>query len=271
MAAIKTRALVLRHRNFSESSLIVTLLGRDCGRLDVLAKGCRREKSPLFGHLDLYQCEDVLVFERSGAGLDLLIEASFADEQAGLRFYPPAFAAAGMLAELAADATLPGEPQVGLYDVLADSFRMLSSLGEPAAKAGLAEPSRFTDAEKKVLVAKTVHLAMMDMLGWLGFGLELKRCVLCGRLPDKKEGKSLSRRHGGLVCASCRPRAGQTVPVGDTALAAFRERDGDGREREARVSPAERIRWLRFLADYARAMVERPLRSATVFFQLMRE
>lgn len=268
MAAIKTRALVLRQRNFSESSLIVTLLGRECGRLDALAKGCRREKSPLFGHLDLYQCEDVLVLERPGAGLDLLIEAAFADEQAGLRFYPPAFAAAGLLAELAADATLPGEPQIGLYDALADAFGVLANIGEPAAKAGLAAPTRFTDAEKKTLVARTAQLAMMDMLGWLGFGLELKRCVLCGRTPDEKEGKALSRRHGGLVCGRCRPRAGQTVTMRDAELVAFRSRGGG--DRGVRVAAADRVRWLRFLVDYARATLERPLRSAGVFFQIMR-
>ncbi|MCC8109436.1 MAG: recombination protein O N-terminal domain-containing protein [Planctomycetes bacterium] len=57
MNTIKDEAIILRNRRFSESSLVATLLSRDHGRVDVLAKGCRREKSPMFGHLDLYQKE----------------------------------------------------------------------------------------------------------------------------------------------------------------------------------------------------------------------
>lgn len=267
MNSIKTEAVVLRNRRFSESSLVVTLLSREHGRLDALAKGARREKSPLFGHLDLYQKEDVLVLRRSQAGLDLLIEAAFVDEHPGLRFSPPAFAAAGLLADLAVESTLPGEPQNGLYEVLAGALRVLSSLGEASARAGLSAPLPFSTAEKNILIGRTLKLALMDMLSWLGFGLELGRCVVCGK-PPEDDRVALSRRQGGLVCRACQAKTKDVVAIRADALASLRER-GDGGERfELALPEGERRRWLRFLVDYAQHAIEKPLRGGKVLFQI---
>lgn len=268
--AIKTEAIVLRTRRFSESSLVATLLGRECGRLDVLAKGCRREKSPMYGHLDLYQKEYILVLRRASAGLDLLTEAAFADEHAGLRFSPPAFAAAGFLADFAAEATLPGEPVPECYDVLSGALGVLAGLGEPAARAGLAEPLPFTGAEKTILIGRTLKLVLLDMLGWLGFGLELTRCTMC-ETPAGAEMKNaaLSPAQGGLVCGACRKTVRDAVSIGAEGLASLRERGEGGEAHELRLRPNERRRWLHFLIDYAQHSLERPLRGRKVLFQLL--
>jgi recombinational DNA repair protein (RecF pathway) len=268
-SVLKDEVIVLRARRFSESSLVATLLGRAHGRLDVLAKGARREKSPLFGHLDLYQREEVLVYRRAQAGLDLLTEAAFVDEHAGLRFSPRAFAAAGFLADLAAEAVLPGEPQAGLYEVLAGAFGVLAALGEPAARAGLAEASAFTAGEKNILVGRTLKLALLDALGWLGFGLELRRCVVCSETPEAERAVALSRLQGGLVCGKCRQKARDAIPVSRAALAAMRER-GEGSETLELALPAgERRRWLRFLTDYCQHALEKPLRGRKVLLQML--
>lgn len=267
MNSIKTQAIVLRNRRFSESSLVVSLLGRDSGRLDVLAKGARREKSPLFGHLDLYQKEDVLVLRRPQAGLDLLIEAAFADEHVGLRFSPAAFAAAGLLADIAAEATLPGEPLPDFYDTLSGAMAVLARLGDAAARAGLAEALPFSRSEKDILIGRALKLALLDMLGWLGFGLELNSCVMCRRSVDA--GGALSRAQGGWVCGTCRRKTGDVAPIGAGALASLRQR-GEGAERFELALPAgERRRWLRFLVDYCQYALEKPLRGRKVLFQLL--
>lgn len=271
-ASVKTEAIILRNRRFSESSLIATLLGRESGRLDVLAKGCRREKSPMFGHLDLYQKEHVLVLRRTQASLDLLIEAAFVDEHVGLRFSPGAFAAAGFLADLAAEATLPGEPVAGVYDVLAGALGMLSALGDAGGRAGVAEPLAFSRSEKEVLIGRVLKLALLDMLRWLGFGLELGRCVVCGASADsfgKNKGAGLSPTQGGLVCGKCRAAVRDAVSIGVDGLASLRSRGEGGEQFELRLSAAERRRWLRFLIDYAQHALERPLRGRKVLFRIL--
>ncbi len=274
MTALKTQAIILRNRRFSESSLIVTLLSREYGRLDVLAKGCRREKSPMFGHLDLYQKEDVLVLKRSAAGLDLLIEAAFADEHVGLRFLPSAFAAAGFLADLLAEAVLPGENQSELFATLSGALGILSGLGDPAAHARLAAASPFSPREKNILVGRTLKLTIMDVLRWLGFGLEVKRCVICGARPEAEAGKhdggwALGGRQGGLLCFHCRGRVRGGMAISAAGLASLMER-GAGRESgELALQSGERQRLLRFLIDYCQQVLERKLRAGPVLLQML--
>ncbi|MCL2000688.1 MAG: DNA repair protein RecO C-terminal domain-containing protein [Planctomycetes bacterium] len=270
MATIKTEAIVLRTHRFSESSLIAVLLGKELGRLDVLVKGCRQEKNPLFGHLDLYQKEYVLVSERPQSGLAILTEAAFVDEHAGLRFSPPAFAAAGFLADFTIEAVLPGEPQPGVYAVLAAALRVLSDLGEPANRAGLAPPLPLKHVEKGIMISRTLKLALLDMFTYLGFGLELRDCTACGAAPEPGRPAGLSRRHGGLVCQICRNRAtgGDWATITPAALAALRDRE-HSQGLELSLAPGERRRWLKFLVDYAQDILEKPLRGREILFQLL--
>ncbi len=80
MNAIATRhhsttAIVLRLVDFSETSLVVTLLTRDFGRISALAKGARRLKGPFEGSLDLLSVCRVTFIAKPGDTLDLLTES----------------------------------------------------------------------------------------------------------------------------------------------------------------------------------------------------
>src|ERR1051325_2878610 len=56
--------LILRTRPLTETSLIVSWLTPDCGRIATVAKGARRPKSPVRGKLDLFYLAD-FSFQRS--------------------------------------------------------------------------------------------------------------------------------------------------------------------------------------------------------------
>ena len=75
MAAEKTTAIVLRTVEFSETSLIVTLLTRDFGLVSALAKGARRPKGPFEGALDLLAVCRVVLIRKNTDALDLLTES----------------------------------------------------------------------------------------------------------------------------------------------------------------------------------------------------
>ena len=267
MAILNTEAIILRRHLFSESSLVASALTRDHGRIDFLAKGCRREKSLLYGHLDHYQREAVMIIQRS-AGLDLITEAAFVDENAGLRFFPPAFAAAGFLAELVLAACLPGDPHPDLYDSLAKGFGFLSQLGEPSAKAGLAAPNGMMHREKLLVTGKVFRHLVLETLARFGFVPETRRCTVCSK-PPQPTGNAMSRRHGGLVCASCRPHAGGRI-LGKNALNALQAATNGGESDERSLSDRERRELLRFLVDYCQYVAEKPLYSANPLFQLLR-
>lgn len=267
MAILHSEAIILRRHRFSESSLVASALTREHGRVDFLAKGCLREKSPLFGHLDHYQREAVTLIERPQAGLALLIEAAFVDEHAGLRFFAPSFAAAGFAAELTLASCLPGDPQQGLFDSLARGFGALAALGEPAAKAGLAAPSGLSYRDRGLLAGSLFRRLILETLAWLGFQPEVGRCVRCGG-PPAASGNALSRRHGGLLCASCRGRAGGGAASG-AVLAALQAAVSGSDYDEFALTDKERRELLRFLVDYSQYAVEKRLHSAAALLQLL--
>lgn len=60
MKTTRTRAIVLRRTNYSEADRILDLLTPD-GRMSVMARGVRREKSKLAGGIELFAVCDVVV------------------------------------------------------------------------------------------------------------------------------------------------------------------------------------------------------------------
>src|SRR5262245_43223652 len=115
MASEKSRAIVLRVVEFSESSCVVTLFTEDFGKIGALAKGAKRPKSPFEGALDLLALVRIVFLRKSSDALDLLtegkLERRFRSAQRDLaRLY-----AGYYIAELLAELTERGDPHPALF------------------------------------------------------------------------------------------------------------------------------------------------------------
>lgn len=66
MRPIRTQAIVLRRTNYGEADRILQLLTPDHGKLSVIAKGARREKSKLAGGIELFAVCEVSVMPGRG-------------------------------------------------------------------------------------------------------------------------------------------------------------------------------------------------------------
>lgn len=66
MKPIRTKAIVLRRTNYAEADRILQLLTPDHGKLSVIAKGVRREKSKLAGGIELFAICDVSIIPGKG-------------------------------------------------------------------------------------------------------------------------------------------------------------------------------------------------------------
>ncbi len=130
LAVETTPAILLRKTKLTETSLIVTWLTRDLGKLKTVAKGARQPKSRFAGMLDLfYRCD--IQFGRSRQGeLHALREASLLEPYENLRFDYLRTALAGYFAELLDLVTEPEHPVPELYDLL---HRALAHLHENPA------------------------------------------------------------------------------------------------------------------------------------------
>lgn len=65
MKSVRTRAVVLRRTNYGEADRIIHLLTPD-GKMNVMARGVRKEKSKLAGGIELFAISDVVVGQGKG-------------------------------------------------------------------------------------------------------------------------------------------------------------------------------------------------------------
>ncbi len=80
----RTTGVVLRCRDFSETSKIVIFYTRDFGKVRVVAKGAKRKKSEFLGILEPLSVLEIVYIERRG-GLHILKEAHLMDSHLELR------------------------------------------------------------------------------------------------------------------------------------------------------------------------------------------
>jgi DNA repair protein RecO (recombination protein O) len=202
MASEKTRAIVLRVIEFSESSCVVTLFTEDFGKIGALAKGAKRPKSPFEGALDLLALVRIVFLRKSSDALDLLtegkLERRFRSAQRDLaRLY-----AGYYVAELLAELTDAGDPHPELF-AAADETLLALDGSAPLAETVL----RF-------------ELAALRVLGHLP---SLSQCVACGNSVEMAPRVAFGMTAGGVLCTNCRPGKRQVVSVSGPVIAALRE------------------------------------------------
>jgi len=215
--ASRAQGIVLRGRILGEADRIVTLLTRERGKLDAVAKGVRRPGSRLAGRLE-FGCEVALGLHR-GRNLETIVSADIVRAHWTEIVDPGAFATAQLCLELV-DAFC--EPDLAVPGVYALVTGFLDALGGALAPAALVP--RFT----------------LRLLGTLGYAPASDGCLHCGDpLADAAAWADVEA--GGLACAACRPHRAGELPLERADVANFRALGAaaGGRERAtARATPA---------------------------------
>jgi DNA repair protein RecO (recombination protein O) len=67
MKPFRTKAIVLRRTNFGEADRILQIITPEHGKLGVMAKGVRREKSKLAGGIELFSVVDITLHPGKGS------------------------------------------------------------------------------------------------------------------------------------------------------------------------------------------------------------
>jgi DNA repair protein RecO (recombination protein O) len=192
MALFKTEGVVLRRRDLGEADRLLTLFTKRFGKIKAVAKGCRKPKSRLAGHLEPLNVAQFMLWRREGRDLALLRSADMTEMHPVLAGDFRAFAAASAAAELIDVSLAEDEPVPKLYALLSRFLRALKT-PEHSTAALLAFMVRATDI--------------------LGYAMSLETCVGCrARLASGEAW--LEYRLGGLLCPECvigERRAGERV------------------------------------------------------------
>jgi DNA repair protein RecO (recombination protein O) len=131
-----TEGIVLNLHALTDSSLIVTWLTRDRGRMKTVAKAARRPTSPFAGQLDLFYVATLTFAESKRSELHMLRELKLIRQPERLRQDYAVLKAASSLAEYLGKTLEPEFPDPPLYEMCKSYFETLET-GDAAAREKL--------------------------------------------------------------------------------------------------------------------------------------
>ncbi|MCD5397389.1 DNA repair protein RecO [candidate division NPL-UPA2 bacterium] len=197
----KTEAIVLRSRDWSKSSKIVTFYTHLFGKVSGIAKGAMRPKNKFGGSLELFSVLTLIFYEKEGRGLQIISECMLKEPFQEIREDLSKLAYASYLVELVDRGVKGKEEAEGLFQLLFASFRLL--------KKGV---------ESK-LVARAFELHLLRILGYRP---HLADCVSCRHKTEGNEPK-LSFSLGGILCPQCGDGHKEAVNISPGILSLMRQ------------------------------------------------
>lgn len=186
----KDEAVVLRTMRLGEADRIVTLAGRQNGRIRAVAKGVRKTKSRFGGRLEPFSYVS-LVLWRGKSGLDIVTQAEVIDPYRSIREDLDRFSLGEVMLEASDRVIQESEPCSRVLSVLLDSLTNLASDSSPLVLAGF----------------------LLKLSSVAGFAPCLDKCADCGA-----PAAWFSPGQGGAVCPGCRAYNAEEVGTGPLEL-----------------------------------------------------
>jgi len=227
MAFCKTQGVVVRKVDFSETSLILTFLTREHGKVQTLAKGGKRFGKKMSGVPDVACLADIVFLEKQ-SDLHTLTEWEVKDYFPGLRRSLGRLYAADYAVELVRDST-EQQPCPEVFDLLVLALR------------GFAETRELTT---------WIFAFEVRLLAALGYMPQLERCTACsGELGRQVY---FTPAQGGVVCPACKTDDSLSVTAGSVATIRTLAQTDSERLDRLRMAPKAR----REIQDMIRRHIE---------------
>ncbi len=243
----KTQAIVLRQRKLGEADKIITLFCASRGKVDAVAKGVRRTKSRLAGHLEPLTLGSYLLAE--GRDLDIITQAETVEAFAPLREDLDRLGRGFYCAELV-DRLLPDHSEANpVFVLLRDCLERLAW------------------EDHLDLVVRYFEMQLLDELGYRP---SLETCAVCDRKLEPVQ-NYWSTTIGGAVDPKCADENLEVVPFSLNALKVLRllQRSSFAEVARLRLDPALASEIEECLGGHIRYVLEREVRSAR-FVQSLR-
>ena len=245
----KTDAIVLRQRKLGEADKIVTLYTSHYGKVDAEAKGVRRTKSRLAGHLEPLTVGSYMLAE--GRELDIVTQAETVEAFPQLRTDLERLSRGLYCAELV-DRLTPERSEGGpIYRNLEGALRLL-------------------DREESLdIVVRYFELRLLDELGYRPL---LERCAVCGKALEAVP-NYWSPASGGVICPSCSDEDVALAPLSVNGLKMLRllQRGSFAEVSRVRLSGALSAELEACLEQQVHFVLDRDVRSARFVETLRRD
>jgi DNA repair protein RecO (recombination protein O) len=198
---------LLKRVEYGDADLVLTLFTEKLGRVSALARAARRSQRRFGGALEPLHTLEVRLEDRPRNELAVLREARIVTARLRLTQSLERMKVAGRALGWVRAAAPAHTPEPELWVMLETFFDELGAVDGVEANRALA----------------ATGLAMLGALGW---GLDLERCVRCGKPCPAGSPALVDPARGGLVCRRCggarkriepktRERLGRAALAGD--------------------------------------------------------
>jgi DNA repair protein RecO (recombination protein O) len=182
----KDEALCIRTIDYSETSQIVTLFTKEHGKIDAMAKGSKRAKSPFGSTIEIFSCGEIVFAEKGDQKLSALSEFNQRPTFLGLRTRLFALNCSLFAAELLDLFTLEYDPHPELFDEVL-----------------LFLQNQLESKTQQLSLAQLISFQLL-LLRQIGGGLVLDHCTNCKTAYNSKwPTVYFSSSSHGLICRDC--------------------------------------------------------------------
>lgn len=236
----QTEAIIIKKTKLGEADRILALYTSEYGKIEAVAKGVRRPKSKMAGHLELLTFSHLRLAR--GRNLDTIIGAQTLDS----------------LIALKNDLWLTS---FGLYaSELINQFTVSHLANPPLFLLFLETLRRLTEAENSELTLRYFELHLLDKSGYRP---QLLQCVSC-ETELKPETNSFCSASGGMLCPECKLSRQDSFPISVDALKVLRllQRSKFEVVKRLKISSDLSNELKSILGSYIRYLLEKEVKSA---------
>ena len=245
MAQYATEAVIIGIKNMGEADKAVTLLSPEKGRIQAIAFGCRRTKSPLAGALQMFNQVDIQLSE--GDHWDTVRQCSVKTNYKIMTSDFVAMAYGSFVAEITGRLSIEKFPQQDMYQ------KLLEILGA------------FGSRNPRIVALAAAY----QLLEYSGMQLMYEHCVCCNQEMTGDGWFSLSQ--GGALCPKCSGQGNQGNLPYPQALQEFLLQliDLDWQQEPSfRVSGKVLLAAEDLMLQYLHHIFERPMKSLQFIQQI---
>ena len=244
----QTEAVIIKKTKLREADRILTLYTPHLGKIQGVARGVRRLRSKLAGHLELLTHSQVSLAR--GRNLDTIIGSQTIDSFLPLKSDLWLTSCALYVIELINQFTADHIENYSLFQLLIETMHRLSRAGD----------------NELVLRYFELHL-----LNEVGYRPQLRQCVSC-HSPLKVVTNTFSPADGGMLCPRCSQRRPLTYPLSVDAIKALNLLQGSDYDTagEQKMNLELSHELDEVLSHYLEYLLEREVKSA-VWLDTLRE
>jgi len=231
----KYTGIILNKKDIGETDRIYNVYTLEQGKISAIARGVRKPKAKLAGHLENFCLVDLTVMKNRGMGniSGSIVENHFKSLRNNFDSLEKAFEAVKVLSRLINDQ----EKDEQVFFIF---LNLLHTLEQASQKESC-------DSVHKNLIVQGFVFKLLDVLG---YKLEMKKCVKCQKnIVSERNYFDYSR--GGLVCGQCARNCNNILPISNNSIKIIRIffQNEIGNLLKLKISHKE-ARELSFASDY---------------------